>query len=48
MVTVPSTIRDTDGLDGVSITQSGNNFATTVTSALTVLIHQPEERSRRE
>ncbi len=34
MVTVPSTIRDTDGLDGVSITQSGNNFATTVTSAL--------------
>jgi hypothetical protein len=34
MVTVPSTIRDTDGLDGVSITQPGNSYATTVESAL--------------
>jgi hypothetical protein len=34
MITVPSTIRDTEGLDGVSITQVGNNFATTIESAL--------------
>jgi hypothetical protein len=34
MVTVPSTIRDTDGLDGVSLTQEGNSYATTVESAL--------------
>ncbi len=34
MVTVPSTIRETQGLDGVSITQPGNSFATTITSAL--------------
>lgn len=34
MVTVPSTIRDTEGLDGVSITQPGNGYATTITSAL--------------
>jgi hypothetical protein len=34
MVTVPSTIRDTEGLDGVSITQTGNNYATTIESAL--------------
>jgi trimeric autotransporter adhesin len=34
MVTVPATIRDTDGLDGVSITQPGNAYATTVESAL--------------
>jgi hypothetical protein len=34
MVTVPSTIRDTEGLDGVSITQPGNSYATTITSAL--------------
>ncbi|MBV8927448.1 MAG: hypothetical protein JOZ74_18945, partial [Bradyrhizobium sp.] len=34
MVTVPSTIRDTEGLDGVSITQPGDNYATTITSAL--------------
>jgi trimeric autotransporter adhesin len=34
MVTVPSTIRDTDGLDGVSITQPGNAYATTIESAL--------------
>ncbi len=34
MVTVPSTIRDTEGLDGVSITQPGNNFATTIEGAL--------------
>jgi trimeric autotransporter adhesin len=36
MVTVPSTIRDTEGLDGVSITQPGNQFQTTITSALAV------------
>jgi hypothetical protein len=35
-VTVPSTIRDTEGLDGVSITQTGDNYATTVTGALNV------------
>ena len=34
MVTVPSTIRDTEGLDGVSITQPGNAYATTIESAL--------------
>jgi hypothetical protein len=34
MITVPSTIRDTEGLDGVSITQVGNNFTTTIESAL--------------
>jgi len=34
MVTVPSTIRDTEGLDGVSITQPGNDYATTINSAL--------------
>jgi hypothetical protein len=34
MITVPSTIRDTEGLDGVSITQTGNAFATTIESAL--------------
>jgi hypothetical protein len=34
MITVPSTIRDTEGLDGVSITQTGNNYATTIESAL--------------
>jgi len=34
MVTVPSTIRDTEGLDGVSITQPGNSYATTIESAL--------------
>jgi hypothetical protein len=34
MVTVPSTIRDTEGLDGVSITQVGNNFTTTIEGAL--------------
>ena len=34
MITVPSTIRDTEGLDGVSITQPGNTFATTIESAL--------------
>jgi hypothetical protein len=34
MITVPSTIRDTEGLDGVSITQVGNNYATTIESAL--------------
>jgi hypothetical protein len=34
MVTVPTTIRDTEGLDGVSITQPGNNYATTIESAL--------------
>jgi trimeric autotransporter adhesin len=34
MVTVPSTVRDTEGLDGVSITQPGNNYATTIESAL--------------
>jgi trimeric autotransporter adhesin len=36
MVTVPSTIRDTEGLDGVSITQPGNQFQTTISSALAV------------
>ena len=36
MVTVPSTIRDTEGLDGVTITQPGNQFQTTITSALAV------------
>ena len=34
MITVPSTIRDTEGLDAVSITQPGNTFATTIESAL--------------
>jgi hypothetical protein len=34
MITVPSTIRDTEGLDGVSITQPGNSYATTIQSAL--------------
>lgn len=34
MVTVPTTIRDTEGLDGVSITQPGNDYATTIDSAL--------------
>jgi hypothetical protein len=34
MITVPTTIRDTEGLDGVSITQVGNNFTTTIESAL--------------
>ena len=34
MITVPSTIRDTEGLDGVSITQTGNNYTTTIESAL--------------
>jgi hypothetical protein len=34
MVTVPSTIRDTEGLDGVSITQPGNTYATTIENAL--------------
>lgn len=34
MVTVPDTIRDTEGLDGVSITQPGNTYATTINSAL--------------
>ena len=34
MVTVPTTIRDTEGLDGISITQSGNALATTIESAL--------------
>ena len=34
MVTVPSTIRDTEGLDGVSITQPGDTYATTIESAL--------------
>lgn len=34
MVIVPSTIRDTEGLDGVSITQVGNNFTTTIQGAL--------------
>ena len=34
MVTVPTTIRDTEGLDGVSITQPGNGYATTIQSAL--------------
>jgi hypothetical protein len=34
MITVPSTIRDTEGLDGVSITQVGNNFTTTIEGAL--------------
>ncbi len=34
MITVPTTIRDTEGLDGVSITQVGNNYATTIESAL--------------
>ena len=34
MVTVPSTIRDTEGLDGVSITQPGNGYTTTIQSAL--------------
>lgn len=34
MVTVPSTIRDTEGLDGVSITQPGDDYATTINSAL--------------
>jgi len=34
MVTVPSTIRDAEGLDGVSITQPGNTYATTIQSAL--------------
>ncbi len=34
MVTVPSTIRDTEGLDGMSITQPGNGFTTTIESAL--------------
>lgn len=34
MVTVPTTIRDTEGLDGISITQSGNAYATTIESAL--------------
>jgi hypothetical protein len=33
-VTVPSTIRDTEGLDGVSITQTGDDYATTITGAL--------------
>lgn len=33
-VTVPSTIRDTEGLDGVSITQPGDDYATTINSAL--------------
>jgi hypothetical protein len=32
--TVPTTIRDTEGLDGISITQVGNNFTTTIESAL--------------
>lgn len=36
MVTVPSTIRDTEGLDGVSITQPGNDYATTIESALNI------------
>ena len=34
MVTVPTTIRDIEGLDGISITQSGNAYATTIESAL--------------
>jgi hypothetical protein len=34
MITVPTTIRDTEGLDGVSITQVGNDYATTIQSAL--------------
>ena len=34
MVTVPTTIRDTEGLDGISITQPGNAYATTIESAL--------------
>ena len=34
--TVPSTIRDTEGLDGVSITQTGDTYATTITGALNV------------
>jgi len=34
MVTVPTTIRDTEGLDGISITQPGNGYATTIESAL--------------
>jgi hypothetical protein len=34
MITVPSTIRDTEGLDGVSITQLGNNYTTTIESSL--------------
>jgi trimeric autotransporter adhesin len=36
MVTVPTTIRDTEGLDGVSITQPGDGYATTIASALNV------------
>jgi trimeric autotransporter adhesin len=36
MVTVPSTIRDTEGLDGLTITQPGNQFQTTISSALAV------------
>jgi hypothetical protein len=34
MITVPTTIRDTEGLDGVSITQVGNDFTTTIAGAL--------------
>src|ERR1700733_8076712 len=34
MITVPTTIRDTEGLDGGSITQVGNDYATTIQSAL--------------
>jgi hypothetical protein len=36
MVTVPSTIRDTEGLDDLSITQPGNTYATTIESALNI------------
>jgi len=36
MATVPSTIRDTEGLDGLTITQPGNQFQTTIASALSV------------
>ena len=36
MATVPSTIRDTEGLDGLTITQPGNEFQTTISSALAV------------
>jgi hypothetical protein len=34
MITVPTTIRDTEGLDGVSITQVGNDYTTTIAGAL--------------
>jgi hypothetical protein len=34
MAIVPSTIRDTEGLDDISITQPGNTYATTIESAL--------------